>query len=61
MYDVLFHWQMQLIPSMNEHEDALIHVSNICHVKPNLQFYNILILRRLRRSARKDALVGVEY
>jgi hypothetical protein len=42
---------------MIEHEQALIHVSKMCEVKPNIQFYNVLILRRLRRGAKQEALV----
>jgi hypothetical protein len=29
----------------------------MCEVKPGTQFYNVLILRRLRRGAKQDALV----
>jgi hypothetical protein len=45
------------MPRLAEHEQALIHVSNACEVKPNIQFYNVLIFRRLRRRAKQEALV----
>jgi len=47
------------MPRLAEHEQALIHVSNACEVKPNIQFYNVLIFRRLRRRAKQEALVMI--
>ncbi len=49
------------MPPLAEHEQALIHVSNMCEVKPNIQFYNVLIFRRLRRRAKQEALVMIVY
>ncbi|CAF1482756.1 unnamed protein product [Adineta steineri] len=53
---IIFNTLLNLIPSVTEHEQALIHVSNVCEVKPNIQFYNVLILRRFRRGAKQEAL-----
>ncbi|CAF1118895.1 unnamed protein product [Adineta ricciae] len=54
--NIIFNTLLNLIPPLTEHEQALIHVSNLCEVKPNIQFYNVLILRRLRRGAKQEAL-----
>ncbi|CAF4710669.1 unnamed protein product, partial [Rotaria sp. Silwood2] len=59
--NIIFNTFLNLIPPLTEHEQALIHVFNICQVKPNIQFYNALILRRLRRRAKQEALQVLDF
>ncbi|CAF1021917.1 unnamed protein product [Rotaria sordida] len=59
--NIIFNTLLNLIPSLTEYEQVLIHVSNICQVKPNIQFYNALILRRLRRRAKQEALQVLDF
>lgn len=37
----------KLIPTKREYENGLIQISNLCGVKLNLQFYNVLLRRRV--------------
>ncbi|CAF3360101.1 unnamed protein product [Rotaria socialis] len=53
---IIFNSFLNVIPQLSDHEQALIHISNICQVKPNIQFYNALILRRLQRRSKQEAL-----